>query len=53
MGMPRTFSSWHEMAVENAYSRIPLGVHYQMDADAGVDLGYVASGRVLDLPWKN
>lgn len=53
MGMPRTYSSWHEMAVENAYSRIPLGVHYQMDADAGVDLGYVASDRVLELPWGN
>jgi membrane-associated phospholipid phosphatase len=53
MGMPRTFTSWHDMAIENAYSRLPLGVHYRMDAEAGVELGYVASYRVLDLPWKN
>ena len=30
-GYPRTFTSWKEMAEENAFSRIPLGVHIRMD----------------------
>lgn len=38
-GTPRTFFSWDEMAKENAYSRIPLGVHVRMDCDEGVRLG--------------
>lgn len=44
-GMPRTFSSFTDMINENAYSRIPLGVHIRMDCDEGVRLGYeIADG---------
>ncbi|MBK8350104.1 MAG: vanadium-dependent haloperoxidase [Saprospiraceae bacterium] len=51
-GYPRTFSSFFEMALENAWSRVPLGVHYRMDAEEGVRYG-TEIGRVVNrLPWK-
>jgi membrane-associated phospholipid phosphatase len=51
-GTPRTFDSFIDMAVENAFSRVPLGVHFRMDCEVGLDMGYLAGERVLDLPWK-
>lgn len=51
-GTPRSFSTFIDMAVENAYSRIPLGVHFRMDCDEGLRQGYLAGQRVLDLPWR-
>ncbi|MCB0537904.1 MAG: vanadium-dependent haloperoxidase [Bacteroidetes bacterium] len=51
-GAPRTFNSFKEMALENAYSRVPLGVHFQSDSDAGSDLGFVVGLRVTHLPWQ-
>lgn len=51
-GYPRTFSSFYEMALENAWSRVPLGVHYRMDAEEGMRYG-TEIGRVVNrLPWK-
>ncbi len=38
-GVTRTFSSWDEMARENALSRIYLGVHWQFDAEDGYTTG--------------
>lgn len=52
IGTPRTYSSFKEMADEDAYSRIPLGVHFRMDCDEGVRLGELAAQRVLNLPWR-
>ena len=52
IGTPRTFSSFYEMAAENAYSRLPIGVHFRMDAEAATDLGYKIGRKVNDLPWK-
>jgi hypothetical protein len=51
-GEPRTFYTFIDMAVENAYSRLPLGVHFRMDCDEGLRLGYLAGQRVAELPWK-
>jgi hypothetical protein len=51
-GTPRTFASFKDMANEDAYSRIPLGVHFRMDCDEGLRLGELAAQRVLELPWK-
>ncbi len=51
-GAPRSFSSFIDMAVENAYSRIPLGVHFRMDCDEGLRQGYLAGQRVIELPWR-
>ncbi len=52
IGTPRSFQSFRDMAEENAESRIPLGVHFRMDSEAGVDLGYLCGRRVNELPWK-
>lgn len=52
IGIPRSFKSFYEMAEENAYSRIPLGVHFRMDAEEGVRLGYAIARKVDQLPWK-
>ena len=52
LSTPRSFGSFYEMAEENAYSRIPLGVHFRMDAEAGLDLGYRIGKKVNRLPWK-
>ncbi len=49
---PRAFSSFYDMAQENAYSRIYLGVHWRMDCEEGVRMGSVAGRRVNALPFK-
>lgn len=51
-GTPRDFNDFYEMAEENGVSRIYLGVHFRMDSDAGLDLGYEIGEKVLSLPWK-
>lgn len=51
-GTPRFFNNFYEMAEENAISRVPLGVHWRMDCEVGVDLGYLVGRRVNNLPWK-
>lgn len=51
-GVPRTFGSFFEMAQENAWSRVPLGVHFRMDCEEGVRLGTVIARKVNNLPWK-
>ena len=48
LGAPRTWSTFSEMAEENAYSRIPLGVHVRMDCDEGLRLGYEVADIVND-----
>jgi membrane-associated phospholipid phosphatase len=51
-GVPRAFGSFFEMAQENAWSRVPLGVHFRMDCEEGVRYGTVIGRKVNDLPWK-
>lgn len=48
-GSPRTFQSFSEMAAENAFSRIPLGVHIRMDCAEGLRLGYEISDGINKL----
>jgi hypothetical protein len=48
-GYPRTYSSWKQMTEENAYSRIPLGVHIRQDCVEGLRLGNAIALRALDL----
>jgi membrane-associated phospholipid phosphatase len=52
-GKPRTFQNFNSMAQENAYSRMPLGVHFRMDSEAGLELGFKVGERVNALPWRN
>jgi membrane-associated phospholipid phosphatase len=49
---PRSYESFYDMAAENAYSRIPLGVHVRQDCDEGLRLGYVCGRRVNQLPFR-
>lgn len=48
-GEERTFTSIKEMGVENAYSRLYMGVHYPEDCEAGLKLGY----QIGDILIKN
>lgn len=45
-GTPRSYTSFTEMATENAFSRLPLGVHLRMDCTEGMRLGYEISDAV-------
>jgi hypothetical protein len=45
---PRTFPSLSAAAIENARSRIYLGIHWQFDADRGVESGYAIADDVFD-----
>jgi len=52
VGTPRTFGSFFEMAQENGWSRVPLGVHFRMDSEEGVRYGTAIGRHVNNLPWK-
>jgi hypothetical protein len=45
-GTPRGFNTFTEMAEENGFSRVPLGVHLGMDCTEGLRLGYEISDAV-------
>ena len=49
---PRFFENFTDMAHENAESRIPLGVHFRMDAEGGERLGKRVGNIVLAMKWK-
>lgn len=44
----RHFKSFYEMAYENAFSRIALGVHFRMDCEEGTRIGLLL-GKVVAL----
>ncbi len=46
---PRTYSSFAEMARENAASRVLLGVHYRMDCEEGLRLGKLIGQKAIAL----
>ncbi len=50
-GTPRSFDNFYAMADENADSRIPLGVHFRMDAKESLKLGYRIGRKVNQLPF--
>ncbi|MBP8238730.1 MAG: vanadium-dependent haloperoxidase [Saprospiraceae bacterium] len=39
LGKPRSYQSFEEMAAENAFSRILMGVHFRMDCEEGLRIG--------------
>ena len=51
-GKPRSFNTLYEMAQEDAISRIYIGVHFRMDCEEGVRMGYQVSRRVDALPFR-
>ncbi len=42
----RSFNSLKDMAVENAYSRFVMGVHYKEDCEEGLKLGYEVGKQI-------
>jgi hypothetical protein len=52
IGTPRTYTSFRQMGEENAFSRVPLGVHFRMDCVEGLRLGREVAQNVLVMPWK-
>ncbi len=52
-GIPRTFLSFSEMALECANSRILLGVCFPMDVESGLTFGTGIGDKVIGFPWKN
>lgn len=52
IGKPRAFKNLWEAAVENALSRIYLGVHFRMDCDEGLRIGKEVGKKVNALKWK-
>jgi membrane-associated phospholipid phosphatase len=51
-GTPRSFRSFAEMAQENAFSRVAIGVHYRMDCEEGLRLGKIIGQKVVALPLR-
>lgn len=54
-GGPRTFTSFSQAALENAESRLYLGVHWEFDATDGTELGFnvgewAAANLLLPIP---
>ncbi|MDZ4708224.1 MAG: phosphatase PAP2 family protein [Saprospiraceae bacterium] len=53
LGKPRRFTSFREMANENAISRMYMGVHYRADCEEGLRLGYLIGEEAEKLElWK-
>ncbi len=46
VGTPRHFTSFSQMAKENALSRMYIGVHFRMDCEEGLRLGKAVGERV-------
>ncbi len=51
-GKTRFFRTFYDAAREDAESRIWLGVHWRMDCEEGLKLGYDVGRRVNALNWK-
>lgn len=45
-GAPRHYNSFADMARENAFSRVVLGVHYRMDCEEGLRLGRLVGQKI-------
>lgn len=53
LGQPRSFVGFDDMAQECSYSRVPLGVHFRMDSEGGLELGNkIGRAVLLDLKWN-
>jgi len=53
VGKERSYNSFREMAHENAYSRMLMGVHYKQDCDEGLRLGYEVGDIINQTDFKS
>lgn len=49
---PRSYRSFAEMAEECALSRILLGVHFRMDCEEGLQLGYAVGEKIASISLR-
>jgi hypothetical protein len=49
MSKPRMFHSFYDMAFENAFSRISLGVHFRIDCEEGLRIGFQMGKKISDI----
>lgn len=47
---PRSYTSFYDMARENAFSRLALGVHIRSDCEEGLRLGVLIGKKVAEIP---
>lgn len=52
LGMPRDYDTFYQMAGESAASRLSAGVHFRMDIEEGLLLGYKIGRKVNALPFR-
>jgi membrane-associated phospholipid phosphatase len=48
----RKFDSLKDAAIENAYSRILLGVHFKEDCEAGLKLGFEVGEKINNIDYE-
>jgi PAP2 superfamily len=53
VGKERSYNSFREMAHENAYSRMIMGVHYKQDCDEGLRLGYEVANVINSTDFRS
>lgn len=53
VGKERSYNSLRDMAHENAYSRMLMGVHYKQDCDEGLRLGYEIADIINSTDFKS
>ncbi len=53
VGKERSYNSFREMAHENAYSRMIMGVHYKQDCDEGLRLGFEVGDIINRTDFKS
>jgi hypothetical protein len=51
-GTPRHFTSFDQMARENAASRVLMGVHFRFDCEEGLRLGKEIAHEIVGIPIK-
>lgn len=51
-GLPKTYHSFKELGEDNAFSRIPLGVHPRFDCEEGLRLGRLVGTNAANLRLK-
>ena len=49
---PRSFMSLTELELANAFSRMPLGIHWRIDATSGIEMGHRVAQQTLASAYR-
>lgn len=50
--LPRAFMSLTELEMANAFSRMPLGIHWRIDATSGIEMGHQVARQTLAKAYR-